>query len=399
MRYGLVETLTDLTAYVLGQNKIPYVPFIDEGNWEPYLPKYENQTTKLGAETSGCTVWASQNQIETFHRFLYGKEPNYSERFTYNLVPIAPSTGADPHKTHETIRQQGLIDERLLPMTDSIDEYTDKSQITGSLLAKGQYWLSQYDYRHEYLWDMNRRPQNYKEILKDALRTCPIAVSVTAWREVDGYYVSDNGGNNHYCLLYRIDDDGSMWVFDSYDHSKKRLHPDHDIRRAKRIWLQKRTKREMKTMIQLLQDVIRRLRMKPTLYDVAKANLGIDVTPKDEVSDEYACAHVVSTLMRMIYPETPIITGTASLYEWLLKQPTWKITDSPDAGDIIISPTSYGNGKVVGHVGILMENDLIASNNSYGVYRGKLTENFTIFSWRKRYGILGALPVFFFRRS
>jgi hypothetical protein len=395
MNYGFLEELQEVTAYILGKAQIPYIPFLEDGDWEPFLPKYENQTTKLGQETSGCTVWGSQNQIETLHRFLYGKEPNYSERYTYNLVPIDPGKGVDPHRTHETIRRQGLIDEQKLPMTDSIDEYLDTSAITGSLLAKGQYWLSQYDYRHEWLWNVLNRPTNYKEIIKDALRTCPIAVSVTAWRFTDGYYVSDNGGNNHYCLLYRIDDDGSMWVFDSYDHSKKRLHPDHNIRRAKRIWLQKKTKREMGTMIKLLQSVLKSL-MKPTLYDVTKARLGTDVTPLDEVVDDVACAHSLTTLMKIAYPETPIMTGTATLYEWLLKQATWKKVDVPEPSDIIISPTGYGRG--IGHCGVIMENDIIASNNSYGVYAGKFTENYTLTSWNRRYGEKQSLPITYFRR-
>ena len=397
--YGLIQDLIrDVNEYVLGQSQVPFVPFNEEGNWEKDLPGYENQTTRQKEETSGCTVHASQNQLETMHSFLFKQQPNYSERFTYNLVPIDPGRGADPQRTHETIRKFGLVEERYLPMTDTIEEYLDKSDITGSLLAKGQYWLTQFDYRHEWVWSPTKRPDNYIDLLKDALKTSPLCVSVTAWREENGVYVSDNGGNNHYCLLYKFDDEGYPWVFDTYDHSRKKLAKDHNIRRAKRIWLQKKTKKEMGVMIKLLQAVIKRLTMKPTLYDVAKANLGIDVTPKDEVDDEYACAHVVTTLMRMVYPETPIITGTATLYEWLLKQPTWKQTDAPDVGDIIISPTSYGNGSISGHVGILMENNLIASNNSAGVYKGKLSENFTRETWNARYKVKGGFPVYHFTR-
>lgn len=72
--YGIVEDiLRDVDEYVLGQSKIPYVPFNESGDWEQWLPKYENQTTKLGDETSGCTVWCALNQIETMEKFLYEK--------------------------------------------------------------------------------------------------------------------------------------------------------------------------------------------------------------------------------------------------------------------------------------------------------------------------------------
>lgn len=398
--YGLIQDIIrDVHEYVLGQSQVPYVPFNEKGDWEAFLPKYENQTTRLGEETSGCTVHGSQNQIETLASFLFKEQANYSERFTYNLVPIDPGRGADPQKTHETIRKYGLVDERDLPMTDTIEEYTDKSDITGSLLAKGQHWLTQYNYRHEWVWSPTKRPDNYIELLKDALRTSPLAVSVTAWREENGVYVSDNGGNNHYCLLYKFDDQGYPWVFDTYDHSRKKLAKDHNIRRAKRIWLQKRTKKEMGIMIKLLQSVIKTLTMqKPTLYDVACKYIGKDASPEQLADSEVACAESVTYLMRQIYPETPKWTGTYSLFEWLRKQPTWKQVTEPQPGDIIISPTGTGNGSIQGHTGIIMGNGLIASNNSSGVFKGMFTRNFTLETWNARYVKKGGFSVYLFRR-
>ena len=393
MNYGLIEGLQELGAYIQGQGKVPWIPFNEQKNWEDSLPRYENQTTRLGAETSGCTVHGSQNQEETLEKFLYGGEPNYSERYTYNLVPINPRQGADPHNTHMTIARHGLISERDLPMTDSLDEYTDREKITGSLLAKGQYWLSKHDYRHEYLW--TTRPDNYMEVLEEALATSPIAVSVTAWRLKDGVYVSDSGGNNHYCLLYKFED-GYPWVFDSYDHSKKKLSKDHNIRRAKRIFLNKKTRSGSRTLLKILQEYVRILSMKPSLYTVAKKYLGVDVTPQDAVVDELACASTLTTLMREVYPETPHITGTWTLMEWLNTSPKWKKVEQPESGDIIISPTGYGRG--IGHCGVVMEDGIIASNNSYGVYAGKFTENYTMQSWQNRYGVKQSLPIVFFRR-
>lgn len=388
--YGLLETLREVGEYIAGASTVPWVPFNESGDWEEYLPKYENQTTKLGHETSGCTVHGSQNQAETMLRFLYGGQPNFSERYTYNLVPINPDKGANPHVTHETIRKHGLIDERYLPMTDSIDEYLDRTAITKSLLAKGQYWLSLHDYKHEWLWE--KRPENWKELLKEALTTSPIAVSVTAWREVDGYYVSDNGGNNHYCLLYKIDDDGAMWVFDSYDHSKKRLHPDHNIRRAKRIFINRRTRVGSQSMIRILKDVIERLTMKPTLLSIAQEHLGKEVTPKDEVPDEVACASVVTTLMKKYNPNVPHITGTWSLMVYLNDHA--KRVEQPVPGCIVISPTGTGTG--IGHVGIMTDDNKIASNNSFGIYKGLFTENFTLSTWFARYGTKQKMKVLFY---
>jgi hypothetical protein len=391
VNYGLVEELHELGAYFFGSSPVPAVPFQEDGNWEPYLPVFEHQAKRF--ETSGCAVFGTLNQIETLSKRLYGYEENYSERFTYLLAGVDPKRGIDPQKVYESIRKDGVIENKLMPMTRRLVDFLENN-ITGSLLAKGQYWLRQHDFRHEWLW--TTKPDNWREILRAALKTSPIAVSVKAWEKKGGRYISSGDGNNHWCMLYRMDDDGTMWVYDHYDVEKKPLHKDHHIRRAKRIWLQKRTSREMRTMISILKDVIKKMTMKPTLADVANKYLGKDVTPKDEVSDDVACASTLTTLMKELYKETPHITGTWTLWDWLSKQKTWQQVNEPQRGDIIISPTGSGIG--IGHCGVVMDNGLIASNNSFGVHAGKLIENYTIESWGGKYAIKQKMPVYYFRR-
>lgn len=384
--YGLLEELYELEAYVLGNNTVPWIPYREDGNWESALPEYENQTTRLGQETNGCTSWGALNQLETFERGVYGREPNYSERFTYLNVPIDPKRGTDPQRTHEAIRAHGVIPESELPMTRSLSEYLDQSDITGSLRARGQYWLSRHTYKHEWLWKV--RPANFKDILKDSLKTCPIAVSVTAWKEaIDDagnlVYVSDSN-NNHYCLLYKIDEDGYPWVFDSYDHSKKRLSKDHNIRRAKRIWLNKKTRPAMALHIRVLQAVVKALMKKRDLVDLVQAKLGTDVSPRDLAHDEVGCAESVTTLLKELYPETPIITGTYTLWEYLRDPKNgYERVTVPTPGCIIISPTGTGNGT--GHVGIFTRENLIASNQSS---TGRFLENYTLDVWLRTYAKL-----------
>lgn len=252
--FGLAEELRGISDYIFGASTVPFVPYNESGNWEAYLPTYENQTTRLGDETFGCTVWGSQNQIETFYKFLYKKEQNYSERFTYLNVPVNPGYGADPQDTYEAIRKNGLVDEKDLPMTDTLEQYLNTADITPTIRQKGLQWLTQHDYKHEWLWA--RRPDNYIEILKEALKTCPLGVSVQAWNEENGVYTSTGTSNNHWCMLYKVDSDGYPWVFDSYDHTKKRLSKDHNIRRAKRIWLNEKTVSSMKKHVSILQIIV-----------------------------------------------------------------------------------------------------------------------------------------------
>lgn len=386
MQYGLQEGLEDLREYILGASPVPYVPYNESGNWELVLPRYENQTTKHGQETSGCTVWAALNQIETLHMLLFAFEVNYSERFTYLNVPIDPSKGTDPQNTYEAIREHGLVEEEELPITDTLLEYLDSSDITGSLRAKGQNWLRRHDFRHEWLW--KTRPANYIDILKDALKTSPIMVSVSAWNLVGDEYVSYGNVNNHACLLYKIDEDGHPWIFDSYDHSKKKLSKDHNIRRAKRIWLNRRTKPSMRKHVGLLQAIINRLMSKPTLLEVIEGHLGTDASPRDTAPDELACAETVTTILQKFYPGIPVITGTWTLNEWL--KVNWKQIDDPVPGCVVISPTGIGKGA--GHTGFALEDGVIASNDSR---TGKFMKNYTVDVWRAQYGKRGFPTLFY----
>jgi len=258
--YGLIEDIVELGAYILGDNKVPWIPYQEDGDWEPYLPKYEPQAEHF--ETNGCTVWGTQNQIETFYKRLYGIEPNFSERFNYLLTPVNPDRGVDPQKVYECIRKHGLIDHRLLPVTRTRAQFLDETDITNSMLAKGIHWRETHDFRHEWLWrNPEKRPANWKQLLKDALKTSPIGVSVTAWTENEyGLFVSLSG-NNHYCLLYKIADykghADCMFIFDTYDHTKKVLHPDHNVRRAKRIWLNQTTsKRKLRKHMTILERIV-----------------------------------------------------------------------------------------------------------------------------------------------
>jgi hypothetical protein len=278
-------------------------------------------------------------------------------------------------------------------MTDTLEEYTDKSRITGSLLARGQNWLVNHTYQHEWVWKV--RPDNYIEVLKEALKTSPLAVSVSAWNEVNGVYVSDQGSvNNHYCLLYKIDEEGYPWVFDTYDHSKKKLAKDHNIRRAKRIWLNKKTPRALRRHKSILELILEKLMQKKTLLSVAESQLGKDVTPKDTVPDDVACVDTLTTIMRMYDPTVPYMVSTIALNDWLPKNGYALVSDTQE-GDIIVSPTS---GKKIGHCGVLFEDGIIASNNSFGINAGKFTKNYTLASWSRYYKDKLGLPVFIYRK-
>lgn len=132
------------------------------------------------------------------------------------------------------------------------------------------------------------------------------------------------------------------------------------------------------------------------LYITAVSCLGTDVTPDDIVPDEYDCADTVNQVFYKTFNE--FIGGgasTYSMYRSLGDVSRFDRVDIPKCGDIIISPTGYGNGNLSnGHVGIVGQSGVIMSNNSY---IGLFEENYTLDSWKARYGDKGGYPIAYFR--
>lgn len=241
--FGFVreEILPD--QYVFGGVfSLPKVVLREDGDWSSYLPQYEPQFNST-YDTYGCTVFGTQNCIEILENFIYKKETNHSERYTYILAGITPP-GSDPHKVAEIIRKYGLVDDKDLPMTPSFEFYLQPDPMDRSLLKKGREWLKKHDFGHE--WVFTGRPDKKKriELLKENLKYSPIAVSVTAWiTNQEGLYIDDGKPNTHWCVCFGLKEkDGEYYplILDSYDQTLKVLHPDHHIEVAKRYTLKKK---------------------------------------------------------------------------------------------------------------------------------------------------------------
>ena len=402
--YGLLEEIRELTAYVLGASKMPYIPYVDDGDWRPFKPPFEHQAPNF--ETSACTAFTVENQIQFFMKGVYGEDVDLSENFLALTVPIEVGKGVDPQKTYEAVRHSGMVDSGVLRMGRTKEEWSDIARLTKSIQAKGLYWLQKIDFFHEWLWDSPKnRPSNYMAILKDALKTSPIGISVSAWEtEIDKWgnevYVSRGDVNNHKTLCVFMDDEGYPWVYDSYQPVYKRLAKDHNIRRAKRIWLNKKTKPAMRRHISLLENILKALKlMKLSLLDVCTSALNTDVTPQDTTPDDVACAEVVTTLIKKIYPTFPIITGTYTLYEYLNNPKNgWRQVNEYEPETVVVAPTGMGLQGAIGHAWIVLEDGTLASNNSFGINRGKFTKNYTPATAEKKYTGEKKIPLYLFRK-
>ena len=87
--------------------------------------------------------------METLINKIFATNPNYSERYIYNLVGITPPIGGDPQIVAETIRSKGMVDQGVLPMTDTLQEYEVPRPMTKDYISKGQAWLAEHSFLHE----------------------------------------------------------------------------------------------------------------------------------------------------------------------------------------------------------------------------------------------------------
>jgi len=201
-----------------------------DGQWDD-LPTFEHQAQDF--ETWACTCYATLSQIEMYFKRKFGFEPNYSDRYIYNLVGINPP-GGNPHKAYEAVRKYGVLEELEMPRTATYEEYKTPRPMPDRFKNKGQKWG--YTLTHE--WIASRDKSRMKGKIIDALQYSPVCVAVTAWHLENGVYVDKGQPNTHWSLVYGYDvrEDGIyLRVFDSYDNSLKVLDKDHRISYAKGI--------------------------------------------------------------------------------------------------------------------------------------------------------------------
>jgi hypothetical protein len=235
--------------------------------------------------------------------------------------------------------------------------------------------------------------------MKEALKTSPLACTVTAWyQNAEGKYEDRIIKNNHWVMVYRIDDEG-IHVFDSYDLTKKVLTHDHFIGRCKRIFLNKKTMNGLIQQRNFLQMILDRLLFKKSLLTVIEESIGTDASPHDLAPDELGCAETVTTILKRIYPQMPILVGTEALYQYL-QHPSngWERIDTPEIGCIVISPTGMGKKGTHGHVGFVLADDVIASNSSRKESLGKFIKNFTVNTWLTYFSGM-SYPTLYYRKK
>lgn len=140
-----------VTDFIAGT--LPYRVNITDGNWTPYVPKFENQFSN-NADSMGCVTYSALNCIETQERFITGTEVNYSDRWIAKMSGTTHQ-GNYLYKVMDTIRQYGLVLEEDYPTPDNFDWDTYYAEIPTTkfqeLIKKGQEWLTRWQVNYEWL--------------------------------------------------------------------------------------------------------------------------------------------------------------------------------------------------------------------------------------------------------
>ncbi|MEQ9135767.1 MAG: hypothetical protein RLO51_11200 [Thalassobaculum sp.] len=179
-----------------------------------------------------------------------------------------------------------------------------------------------------------------------------------------------------------------------YDYERRAVHEVFGRFDATRWNVRKAIVTAASQAVPLLEELVAQ-KTQPTLCQAAAAAEGADASPADLAPDELGCAETVSTIVRGVLPDFPVITGTWTLWDALEHDKRFQriALAMPECGDIIISPTVPGK-PFPGHTGIFAADGKIRSNDSES---GTFEKNYTPDSWYRRYATMGRYPIYIYR--
>lgn len=396
-----------------GSDQVVGTVLREDGDWTDFCPPPELQR-KNGVESSACFVEAQQHVLAILFEEQYGEpDKNFSSRFNIQFSDPTPQ-GGDPLKAAQSFRSYGLIPEEMLPFNESIDSWEEFCSFSGgdkvTCLIEGQKWRSLWEPKYDIVFTKHESVETKFAKIREALKYSPLSVSVTAWYLKNGLYIKANHDDNHLVTLVHVDNEGYSYVFDTYSPFMKKLDKNFNFDFGIRWTLDKNTdtarsnwvKEILTKLISLTKDLLalksKQVTKREQMLHTAKESLGFDASPNDLAPDEFACAESITNVMKKVDSGVPILTGTWSLYDYFKLRPSlFKFLTESEAlpGDIILSPTGMGKGKIPnGHVGCVGEDGVVMSNNSK---TGKFDTHLTLEKWRARYKILGGYPVFIIR--
>lgn len=181
-----------------GVSGIPNTVINTRGDWRQFLPVFERQSTRSGFDTMACVTFSALNCLETLHKFRYGSEVNYSDRFIAKESGTTQS-GNSMSRVGDTIRSIGCVDEDIWPMPPLPNWTNYYSVIPVDVVAEAQDFLREYTTGYEFLSDVE------DDTLRDNLKKGPLQITIGT-EDIERHAIE---------LVY-VEPSGIKWVFDHY---------------------------------------------------------------------------------------------------------------------------------------------------------------------------------------
>ena len=254
--YGLVIKKKDPRDFVLGGVfSLPKVVIQPDGQWDAYLAREEAQSIPF--ETYNCTGYATNAVFETLFNRLNAGIGDRSDRFLGIRAKTKPP-GNDPHVVAKAAKNNGVIAEETLPFSNlnNINEYFSfKGGEEWKCDLEGQDFLKNYSIGYEDVWQGKISVSEKQYRIKEALIYSPLTLSIYAFKEKDGVYVSDGNKNNDLVMAYGWTDRG-IKVLSTYAPFKKIIAWEHNNQVCIRYHLEKQaTKEEIGIFMKILQAI------------------------------------------------------------------------------------------------------------------------------------------------
>jgi hypothetical protein len=204
------------------------------GDWTDFLTPFESQSQN-NVEPSSCFIEAQQSCIAILLEYVFGiKDSNFSSRFNA-LLSDGTEQGGDPIKGAKSFKKDGLISQELMDWK-GVENWQDFHSWTGvdknKCIEAGKNFLREYDLTYKIIVERDIPLKTKYVLLKEALKTSPVAISVYAWVERDGKYYKPEGMRDTHlttAIVLKVTDNNEIIVKDTYEPFIKTLEKDTDF--------------------------------------------------------------------------------------------------------------------------------------------------------------------------
>lgn len=268
--------------YVFGVNsQILLGDVLTDGNWTPYLPTEEQQSSK-NFDTYACVTFSALNSLETQFNYLISSKKltieqinflyhegyidskgktNFSDRYTSKSSGTIPGKGNSLWSVANSIRHDGLLPEYVYPSVDNVNEYFN--EIPQELKDRAKKIYEYFDFNYEWVFS------DFEKHLKQAPLQIATAVC-SGWSTAQIIQKCDLPVA-HATILYNSLPD--YWEdFDSYSPFKLKLAKNYNL-----PWVLKLLIKPKKTMY----ETIRRQSPDEEVYYIDENNNRIEIVDAD----------------------------------------------------------------------------------------------------------------------